>query len=823
MKHNSTDIERKTAFDGVRHAISQLCISTLGTDCCAQMQFSADYDTVNRRLGQVSEMVAILGGEEGFPIGGISDETERLRSIRPAGTWLPAPDLLRLRTSLGAMAAIEAFFRHRRDDQGHSPYPLLDSLAFTLDPFQTATGAIDRVIDRWGNVKDNASPELSRIRSDLGGMNGVIASAMRRVLARAVKDGYLEPDTAPSMRDGRLVIPVAPMNKRKIPGIVHDESASGKTYFIEPSEIVEANNRLRELQIDERREITRILITLADTLRPEIDGMLESFGLLGEFDFIHAKARYAVQINAAMPHLHREPQLDWYNARHPVLEAALERAGKQIVPLDITLTPEKRILLVSGPNAGGKSVTLKTVAVIQYMLQCGVLPPVYDNSHFGLFENIMIDIGDDQSLEDDLSTYSSHLRNMRFFVTNAGAGSLLLIDEFGSGTEPQIGGAIAQALLQRFVDTGAYGVITSHFRNLIHFADCTDGMVNGSMLYDCHRMEPMFRLSIGHPGSSFAIDIARKTGLPADIIARAEEIAGSDYVNFDRYLNDINRDRRYWENKRMSIRQKEKRLDELLERYDTDAESLREQRRQIIADARQEARRILEDSNAAVERTIREIRAAQADRERTLELRRRLDSEKHRLAGENAPDDSHPLLRKADAARQQRRKKAKVEKAPAQKAEPLSVGSNVLLDGQGQPGTILEIQGQNATVAFGQLKTSVKVSRLQPTLRKAASGAQKSASFISEDTSNRMRERQLQFKQEIDVRGMRVDEALQAVTYFIDDAIQFNSSRVRILHGTGTGALRQYIRSYLDSVPGVKSYHDEDVRLGGAGITVVEL
>ena len=462
MKHNSADIERKIAFEGVRHAISNLCISTLGTDCCAEMQFSADFDTISRRLCQVSEMSAIINGEEGFPIAGISDETERLRSIRPAGTWLPAADVLRLRNSLATMAAIDAFFRRRRDDDGHSPYPLLDALAFMLDPFQTSTAAIDRVIDRWGNVKDNASPELAEIRSQLASMNGVIASTMRRVLARAVKDGYLDPDTSPSVRDGRLVIPVAPMNKRKIPGIVHDESASGKTYFIEPSEIVEANNRLRELQIDERREIMRILIALADVLRPEIDGMLQGFHLLGEFDFIHAKSLYAKQINATMPQLHAEPQLEWYNARHPVLQAALERSGKQIVPLDICLTPKKRILLVSGPNAGGKSVTLKTVAVVQYMLQCGVLPPVYENSHFGLFENIMIDIGDDQSIEDDLSTYSSHLRNMRFFVNNTGPQSLLLVDEFGSGTEPQIGGAIAQALLQRFVESGCYGVITSY-------------------------------------------------------------------------------------------------------------------------------------------------------------------------------------------------------------------------------------------------------------------------------------------------------------------------------------------------------------------------
>ncbi|MDE6331666.1 MAG: endonuclease MutS2, partial [Muribaculaceae bacterium] len=413
MKHNSADIERKTAFDGVRQSISDLCISTLGTARCAEMEFSGDFGHISDRLGETAEMLSIINGEEGLPIAGISDETERLAAIRPTGTWLPAADVLRLRNSLATMSAIESFFRRRRDDNGQSPYPLLDRIAFRLDPFQTATDAIDRIIDRWGNIKDNASPELADIRARLSGMNGVIASTMRHVMARAVKDGYLDPDTTPSVRDGRLVIPVAPMNRRKIPGIVHDESASGKTFFIEPSEIVEANNRLRELQIDERREITRILIALADAIRPEIDAMLDGFSLLGDFDFIHAKARYARMVNATMPHLHHEPQLEWYRARHPVLEAALQRAGKEIVPLDIRLGGEERLLLVSGPNAGGKSVTLKTVAVVQYMLQCGVLPPVADNSHFGVFENIMIDIGDDQSIEDDLSTYSSHLRNMK--------------------------------------------------------------------------------------------------------------------------------------------------------------------------------------------------------------------------------------------------------------------------------------------------------------------------------------------------------------------------------------------------------------------------
>lgn len=817
------ELEKKIGFDIIREHVGTLCVSSLGRSRCEEMTFSSNPSEVRMRLDETAEMLALLQADSGFPIGGVHDRRQLLASIRVPGTFPAESDLPGLRQSLATIADIANFFSKLRNDDGRSPYPALDSLARDLFTFPHMVAAIDRVIDRHGEIKDNASPALADIRRSISAAAAAINSAMRRVISSAVREGYLEADTTPSVRDGRLVIPVAPMYKRKISGIVQGESGSGKTFFIEPAEVVEANNRLRELTIEERREIVRILTALADTMRPEIDEMLAAFDLLGTFDFIYARAKYARDTEATLPLLADGPELEWYHACHPLLRQSLMRQGKEIVPLDITLTPQNRLLIISGPNAGGKSVTLKTVALIQYMIQCGLLPPVYGNSRIGIFDQIFLDIGDDQSIEDDLSTYSSHLRNMKYFLSRGNGRTLVLIDEFGGGTEPQIGGAIAQAVLKQFNTKKMWGVITTHYHNLKQFAEETPGLVNGSMLYDRNRMEPMFRLSIGHPGSSFAIDIARKTGLPAEIIAHAEEIAGSDYVNFDRYLNDINRDRRYWENKRMNIRQKEKRLDDLLERYDSDAESLREQRRQIIADAREEARRILEGSNAAIERTIREIRAAQADRERTLELRRRLDSEKQQLAEDSAAADAHPLLRKADAARQ-RRHKAQAEKKPQPKpqAEVISVGNSVLLDGQGQPGTVMEIQGKNATVAFGQLKTTVKLSRLQPTLRKAASGAQKSASFISVDTSNRMRERQLQFKQEIDVRGMRVDEALQAVTYFIDDAIQFNSSRVRILHGTGTGALRQYIRSYLDGVAGVKSFHDEDVRLGGAGITVVE-
>jgi DNA mismatch repair protein MutS2 len=452
------------------------------------------------------------------------------------------------------------------------------------------------------------------------------------------------------------------------------------------------------------------------------------------------------------------------------------------------------------------------------MAQCGVLPTLYDNSHIGIFDTVFIDIGDDQSIEDDLSTYSSHLRNMKLLVNRGNERTLALIDEFGGGTEPQIGGAIAQALLKEFNKLGMWGIVTTHFQNLKQLAEETPGLINGSMLYDRHLMQPMFQLSIGHPGSSFALEIARKTGLPEAIINDAEAIVGSDYVNLDRYLLDITRDKRYWENKRQSIRQKEKKLEQVLLQYEEDADNLRAKRREIIAEARDEAKRILEGSNASIERTIRDIREAQAEREKTLEARRKLDEDKRQLSGAGDKIAEHPLIAKSP-----KRKKQHKPAESVAKERPIAVGDNVQLDGEGVVGKVTDISGKNATVIFGQLKTTVKLARLKHTLKQVETGAKKASSFISTSTTADIRERQLNFKTEIDVRGMRVDEAVQAVTYFIDDAIQFNSGRVRILHGTGTGALRQYIRNYLESVPSVRFYHDEDVRFGGAGITVVEL
>lgn len=816
-------IEHKIGFDAVRRQVSDLCISQQGRRMCGEMHFSGERPEVLARLEETAEMVSIISGEFDFPIGNIHDMDHVIASMRVEGSHINANELLRLRASMETMAAIASFFGNARDDEGHSAYPRLDAVAADLVTFPSLVSEINRVIDRWGNVKDNASPALTEIRHALSAMNGSINSLMRRVVSRAIKDGLIDADTTPSVRDGRLVIPVSPMNKRKISGIVHDESASGKTVFIEPAEVVEANNRMRELEIDERREIIRILIALTDRLRPHAEAIAGSLATLGVFDFINAKARFAVSEGGSLPRIGRDCRSDWHGAFHPILNQSLARQGKEIVKLDISFTPEDRIVVISGPNAGGKSVTLKTVGIVQYMAQCGLLPTMDARSTLGVFDSVFIDIGDDQSIEDDLSTYSSHLRHMKTFLARGDRHTMILIDEFGAGTEPQIGGAIAQALLKRFNDKGMWGVVTTHFQNLKLMAEDTPGLINGSMLYDRHLMKPLFRLSVGNPGSSFAIEIARKTGLPEEVIADAEQLVGSDYINADKYLLDINRDKRYWENKRASVKQKEKKLDELLAKYESEAETLRQKRREIIDDARKEAVRIIEGSNAAIEKTIHDIRRSQADKEKTIEARKALVDTKKSLSDGDSGAENHELLERA--GRHAKSKKRPVKAAEPVKPEterPIKVGDNVLLDGSGTVGTVTAISGKNATVIFGNITTTTKLDRLTLTIRKADSGARKAASFVSVATREEMRDRQLQFKPDIDVRGMRVDEALQAITYFIDDAVQFNSIRVRILHGTGTGALRQSIRQYLDTVAAVRSYHDEDVRLGGAGITVVE-
>lgn len=801
--------EQKIGFAGVRKAIAARCTTEAGREFAArEIMFLTDFHAISAALSATAEMVDIINSDsDNLPLAMVADIRRNLLGVRVDGTFLPADELTGVRDSLDAFGAIAGFF-DKASQQGL--YPRLSVVASTIGSFPELVRAIDRVIDRYGNVLDSASPELADIRRSLAHAQGAIAATMRRVMAAAVAQGLVEAGATPSMRDGRMVIPVSPMNKRKVNGIVHDESASGKTVFIEPAEVVQTNNRLRELQMDERREIARIMLALTAELRPYIPAILDSLLVAAELDFIHAKAVYAREIDARLPHIAPEPEMEWYHACHPGLLESLREQGKEIVPLDLRLTPQQRLLIVSGPNAGGKSVTLKTVGIVQYMMQCGILPPLYENSHMGVFDSIFIDIGDDQSIENDLSTYSSHLTNMKHFMSRGGERTLVLVDEFGTGTEPLIGGAIAQAILARFATLKLWGVITTHYQNLKQLAEETPGLVNGSMLYDRQKMEPMFKLVVGTAGSSFAIEIARKIGLPEDIVDYAKEIVGTDYVNMDKYLLDIARDRRYWENKRMDIRRKEKKIESTLAEYQAQADDLRARRREIIADAKEQARQLIEGSNAAIERTIHEIRKAQADRDTTRRLRSELHSEKEKI---QQAEVEHPLLRKAP---KEKKKKA----LQPENLRPIEVGDFVKLDGQETPGEVLEIQGKNATVSFGMLRTMVKLDRLRHTLQKPQNIVPSQSAIVAGD---RHRARRLDFKPEIDVRGMRADEALQAVTYFIDDAIRFSANRVRILHGTGTGALRQAIRQYLLTVGGVSDFRDEDVRFGGAGITVVTL
>ena len=815
-----SNFEQKTGFDKIRLLISDRCLSPLGKERVADMTFLTDYKMIGDKLEQVDEFVRIQQGEEDFPANDFFDVRYSLKRIRPEGTWLDERELFDLKRSLQTIHDIIRFFRPAGEEE--IKYPALTALAGDILVFPQLIGKIDTILDKFGKVKDSASPELQTIRREITVTMSNISRSLQSILRSAQGEGVVDKDVTPTMRDGRLMIPVAPAFKRKIKGIVHDESATGKTVFIEPEVVVEANNRIRELEGEEKREIIRILTDFTNLIRPAAPDILQSYEFLADIDFIRAKALFALEVGGIRPIVEDKQQVDWARAVHPLLYLSLKKQQKEVVPLDITVTDEKRLLIISGPNAGGKSVCLKTVGLLQYMMQCGLLVPMHERSRMGIFENLFIDIGDEQSIENDLSTYSSHLTNMKFFVKNCNGKTILLIDEFGSGTEPQIGGAIAEALLHRFNERRSYGVITTHYQNLKHFAEETPGVVNGAMLYDRHLMQPLFKLAIGNPGSSFAIEIARKIGLPEDVIAEASEKVGQDYINMDKYLQDIVRDKRYWESKRQNIRQREKRLEEVIARYEKELNELNSQRKEIVKEAKAEAAHILSETNAKIENTIREIREAQAEKERTKQARADLQEFKERMSDKQEEDDR--IARKMAKLKERNERKKQKQKAPVQfDRDVIEVGDHVRLKGQTTPGTVLEVQDKEAVVAFGMIKSMMKLDRLEKVSKGQIKRDMQKSTFISEQTSDQMHEKRLHFKQEIDVRGMRGDEALQTVTYFIDDAIQVGAQQVRILHGTGSGILRQLIREYLRSVPGVRSFHDEHVQFGGAGITVVEL
>ena len=836
------DFETRVEFDAIRRMLKDECLCRLGCERVDAMQFLTDYATIDTRLNEVVEFVRIMQVEDGFPSDFYYDVREPLLRIRIDGMYMTADELFALRRSLDTIGRILSLLRKQSGDAAETDdkplYPSLRALAGDVEAFPRIIRDIDSIIDKFGAVKDSASPALARIRGELARTSGSISRTLNSILRRAQAEGLVEKDASPTMRDGRLVIPVAPALKRKMGGIVHDESASGKTVFIEPAEVVEANNRIRELEAEEKREIIAILSAFSAELRPQVPQLLQAYDFLGEMDFIRAKAELAVRMGGIKPVFVERPVMDWGTAVHPLLEMSLRKHGRKMSPLDIEIDGNRRILLISGPNAGGKSVCLKTAGLLQYMLQCGLLIPVHERSRAGLFKNLFIDIGDQQSIEDDLSTYSSHLLNMKHTLKNCDGNSLILIDEFGGGTEPLIGAAIAEALLKRFNERGAFGIITTHYQNLKHFADATPGIVNGAMLYDRGEMRPLFQLQIGNPGSSFAVEIARKIGLPEEVIADASQIVGSDYIQSDKYLQDIVRDKRYWESKRKNVHQKEKELDEMLGKVQLSTDELKSSRKQILKDAREEAERLLREANAKIENTIRTIVEAKAEKERTRKARQELSDfskQLEELAAEKQQLKADREMAKI-LARQERKKNGKKEKntsvqqggnsAPkvsASKPEQLkiAVGMYVRIAGQQAIGEVMSVGKAGAVVRFGAIKSTVSIDRLQPS--QAPKEEVRKVSFLTSETQDQLHQKRLNFKSDIDIRGMRGEEAVQAVGYFLDDAVVCNVHQLRILHGTGNGILRTLVRQYLSTMPFVKHFHDEHVQFGGAGITVVEL
>lgn len=811
------NFETKIGFDEIRTLLRQRCMSTLGKEMVDNIAMSDDCATVNEWLQQVREFRRLLQEEDNVPLQYFFDVRESVSRLRLEGTYMTEDELFDLRRSLETIMAIVALFNRSDEDSEDKtlPYPALHRLAEDVMTFPVIMQRIDQILDKFGKVKDSASAELLTIRRELAKMEGSISRTLYNILRSAQNEGLVEKDVTPTLRDGRLVIPVAPGLKRKISGIVHDESASGKTVFIEPTEVVEANNRVRELEAEEHREVVRILKEFALQVRPHVDDILYSYQFLAKVDMIKAKAELADTIGGFEPVVDDKPHIDWIQAKHPLLLMSLAKQGKKVVPLDIILTQEKRILIISGPNAGGKSVCLKTVGLLQYMLQCGIPIPIGERSATGIFRGIMIDIGDEQSIENDLSTYSSHLTNMKNMMRHANGSTLLLIDEFGGGTEPTIGGAIAEAVLKQFCGKGAFGVITTHYQNLKHFADNHEGIANGAMLYDRHEMRALFQLAIGQPGSSFAIEIARKTGIPDEVIRDASEIVGSDYIQSDKYLQDIVRDKRYWENKRQTIHQHEKSLEQKIAKYEAKVKELEQSRKEILGRAKQQAEEMLKESNKKIENTIREIRESQAERKTTKRIRQKLNAFHDKVSEvDTKVNEVDTRVSKVDT-------KAKDE--PISKTDALAVGSTVRIEGLTTVGTIEQIDGKMATVIFGDIRTRIRLDRLERANAPKREETRTPYQSMGRQTRETIDERRLNFHQDIDVRGMRGDEAINAVTYFIDDAILVGVSRVRILHGTGNGILRQLIRQYLNTVPNVAKYHDENVQFGGAGITVVDL
>lgn len=817
------NFEAKIGFDKIRELLKGNCLSSLGQDKVDEIVFLSDPKLIQAELSATEEFLRLMTEHENFPTSYYFDLRPALARLKTEGRFLEVHELFDLKRSLETITAIVRFFQNQNEER----YPALKQLLGRVQVFPYLKDRIDQILSPFGKIKDQASAELARIRRELQARQSHVSKRLHSILKEAQREGLVEEDASISVRDGRPVIPIASGMKRKLSGIIHDESATGKTSFIEPAEVVELNNEIRELEYAEKREIIRILIAFSNDIRPYLFELMSLYDFLGLVDFLRAKALLGRRMGAIRPTTENTCLLDWRQAVHPVLKFNLEKEKRKVVPLDIRLNREKHILMISGPNAGGKSVCLKTVGLLQYMMQCGLLIPVAENSHAGIFENIFIDIGDEQSIENDLSTYSSHLMNMKFFLRNANERTLILIDEFGTGTEPMLGGAIAESILDQLNHQGAFGVITTHYTNLKHFASSAEGIENGAMMYDAGRMEPLFQLEMGKPGSSFAFEIARKIGMPESILQEATNKIGKDHINFDKHLRDILRDKRYWESKRQRIRQVEKALDEISLKYEVDLKKLNEQRRQILSDAKTEAEKILAEANKTIENTIRGIRENQAEKEKTRAIRQELEIFREEVVHANAEDDE--WIKKKMNTLKQRKERRKKEEEPVRKPaeikekKEIEPGNLVRIEGQSTIGEILEVGDKNVVVAFGQLRTSVSRNKIELISNNEAKRETRGVNRTKANINQNLSEKKLNFKAEIDIRGQRAEEAIANIQAFIDEAVMLDAHEVKILHGKGSGILKEVIRNYLKSDPVIKSFRDEHVQFGGAGITIVEL
>ncbi len=822
--------ETKIGFDRIRELVKSHCLFEPGKERVEQMGFQSDFQAISVELDLVDEFRRICLEEDEFPIQHFIDNREALKKAEVEGTYLLEEEVSGLVKSLDSVRAILHFFKS--DDEEN--YPALQELCKPVKVFPFVQDRIAKVLNKHGKIRDNASSTLQQIRRSQQEKQGAVSKKLHQVLSKAQREGWVDADAAPTYRNDRPVIPVMAGNKRKLGGLIHDESATGKTVFIEPAEVVELSNEIRELGYAERREIIQILLDLTADLRPYIPDLLSTQDFLSTIDFIRARSLFAIRIDACRPRIENEQKFDWKEARHPLLYLAHKAEQKEVVPLSFHLSDKNRILLISGPNAGGKSVCLKTIGLLQYMLQCGMLVPCSDESVFGLFAGIFIDIGDEQSIDNDLSTYSSHLLNMKYFIRHAAADTLILIDEFGTGTEPMLGGAIAESILEQLNQTGTSGILTTHYTNLKHYATSSEGIVNGAMLFDNQKMQPLYQLQVGKPGSSFAFEIARKIGLPEEVLASASEKVGKDHIDFDKHLREILRDKNYWEGKRQKIRQSEKKLEELMSRYERELQESEKQRKVIVKEAKQQADAMLSGANKKIEQTIREIREAEAEKERTREVRKELEEFKEHIEVAKGKEEEHVEKRlqeirqrgsELEARRPDLRQRSKKTLAQKQEKEDpeIRVGDMVRIRGQEAAGEVLELKGKNCMVAFGMLKTHTKLDQLEK-IHGEEAGRLKIKEGSKVDLGDwDVGMRRMSFRPDIDLRGKRADEAMEMVVDFIDEAIMVGARELRILHGKGNGILRQLIREYLHTVDLVEWYGDEHLDRGGTGITVVRM